>query len=86
MLVELRQTEAWILVLLGQNPVELPLPIKELWAPAAAFNWGLRLLPALENLHLEGWLWFPPAVTHSPQKVTAAFAGSDRQRAAKFRD
>lgn len=54
MLAELMQTEAWILILVGQNPVELPLPIKELWDPAAAFNWVLCPLPALENLDLEG--------------------------------
>lgn len=66
MLASLMQTEAWIFVLLGQNPVELPLPVKELWTPAAAFNWAVSPLPALENLDLEGWLWFPQAVTHSP--------------------
>jgi len=67
---------------LGQNQAELPLPVKELWIPAAGFNLGFKSSAGPENLDLEGWLWFPKqAVTHTPPKVNAAVSENGHKRA-----
>lgn len=64
---------AWIPVLLGAKPGRTtPFPSESAGFQQLALIWALSPLLALENLHLEGWLWFPEAVTHTPSKVNAA--------------
>lgn len=68
----------------GKIRQNYPFPSKSSGLQQLALIWALSPLLALENLDLEGWLWFPLAVTHSPSKVNAAMSGSDHKRAVKL--
>ena len=68
----------------GKIRQNYPFPSKSSGLQQLALIWALNPLLALENLDLEGWLWFPLAVTHSSSKVSAAMSGSDHKRAVKL--
>lgn len=72
---------AWIPVLLGgKTRQNYPFPSESSGFQQLALIWALIPLLALENLHLEGWLWFPEAVTHTPSKVNAAVSENGHKR------
>lgn len=77
------QAEAWMPVLLGAKPGGTAPSRQGALDSSRCFNWTLSPLLALENLDLEGWLWFLRAVTHAPEKVSATIAGSGHKRAVK---
>lgn len=64
----------------GKTRQNYPFPSESSGFQQLALIWALIPLLALENLHLEGWLWFPEAVTHTPSKVNAAVSENGHKR------
>lgn len=65
----------------GKTRQNYPFPSRSSGFQQLALIWALSPLLALENLDLEGWLWFPQAVTHTPSKVNAAVSENNHKRA-----